>query len=477
MSNAAVTPEMRPNGWNVQLLFGDSNVPADGLFKGAKVSFAGVFQAAKNTSLTFRDVVDELRLSFEFPHESSELWGQVAFGLAAMLNVTEDECPAPTFIHGDGLRQTVPALPTQRPRAPNDRAILQYLVFRHGACNVTADKPLKSHFEEGCAQHISKPERRLDPRYLPPKRPSKNPHYLNYPLRKTIRARKPSPTKRSASGSVSLSMDQDLDQVDEDSENIIAPVDCNIDAVLARSTMNKFRNVCLHDAEQCVVTGMGGGWCTTPSVGPGLQACHIVSQLHYHTYMPYPPRSNASESQGYNAGQLRDAWERTWSQQNSIPLLSHLHEMFDQRLFSIHPDTLRIRAFMPYDVVVAYHGRTANISPMVDRDALRHHYDMCCIENMAAKISFQEPGTTAATSGVSTPLELRTVRLGGAADPRILDSPSEQNEDQDGASGGGGGGGDPSKRARRTGRQANDSYITPDNSEWFLESVNWSLIR
>ncbi|RSL54061.1 hypothetical protein CEP51_014773 [Fusarium floridanum] len=45
---------------------------------------------------------------------------------------------------------------------------------------------------------------------------------------------------------------------------------------------------------------------------------------------------------------------------------------------------------MPYDVLLDYHGVLAQLSPTVDRRALRHHYDMCCIENMAADMPLSE---------------------------------------------------------------------------------------
>lgn len=40
---------------------------------------------------------------------------------------------------------------------------------------------------------------------------------------------------------------------------------------------------------------------------------------------------------------------------------------------------------MPYDVITGYHGTKARLPKYVSCEALQHHYDMCCIENMAAK--------------------------------------------------------------------------------------------
>ncbi|KAK7432876.1 hypothetical protein QQZ08_000347 [Neonectria magnoliae] len=514
MTSAAVNPTMRSHGWNIELLTAPGDVP-----------FAGVFQPAKDVFMTFRDIVNEMRLSFEFQDENSDVWDEVAFGLLNMLNVSEDECPVPKFVHGSGLDQPVPALPELEPDAPEDRVILQYRVFKHHDCKLSADQPFKCHFEAGCARRISKPVRRLEPRYLPPKKASTDPRYAAYPLRKTVRGRKPgSPSKRSASGSVSPRKDPDIHQADEDFANMVAPPECNISDERAKTTMANFRNSCLTSAKQCAVTGMGRSWCDSPTIGPALQACHIVSQLQYHTYPD--PEADADETQdgGERASprRLEQAWERTWASENGVLLFSHLHDMFDQRLFSIHPETLQIRVFMPYDILLAYHGRKAKVQRRVDRAALRHHYDMCCIENMAVKMPFVEPlprtGSAASTSGVNTPLEIRPT-LAGTASPRILDSPSEQNQGQDGQRPDG----DPSKRARQPERQhipeltsdcidlsgspsdrpmddstaspdfswprkrkrehepwiaANhDSYLTPHNSEEFLADVDWELTK
>lgn len=113
----------------------------------------------------------------------------------------------------------------------------------------------------------------------------------------------------------------------------------------------------------------------------------------------------------YSTRRLREAWDRTWSAKNGILLLSHLHELFDARLFSIHPDTLRIRVFVPYDVISDYHGSIARLPSSVDRRALRHHYEMCCIENMAAEMPLaeQQPasevGTRSGVSGTASPFD------------------------------------------------------------------------
>ena len=66
--------------------------------------------------------------------------------------------------------------------------------------------------------------------------------------------------------------------------------------------------------------------------------------------------------------------------------MNDIRHLFEARLISIHPDTHMIRAFVPYDFITDFNGKKANIPRKVDKLALRHHYEMACIENMAAQM-------------------------------------------------------------------------------------------
>lgn len=268
----------------------------------------------------------------------------------------------------------------------------------------------------GCARHVPSPTRRIDRRYLPPKKTSSDPRFAAYPLRKTTRHRRnsQSPSKRSASGSVSPGKNTETGQDDIDMSSTVAPPRFDIPNDRIKQVIANFRPSCLVLSTRCAVTGTGRPWCPGPGVGPSLQACHIVPQQHYHTYPSPLARADEDDEAMWSTRRLMEAWERTWDAQNSILLLSHLHELFDARLFSIHPKTLRIRVFVPYDVILPYHGQTAKVPRTIDRVALRHHYEMCCIENMAAKMPFVEQVPTfeslQSASGALTPLELRPGR-------------------------------------------------------------------
>ncbi|KAF5227548.1 hypothetical protein FANTH_14741 [Fusarium anthophilum] len=399
MSSAAVTPQMRAHGWNVYFL-ADTDA----------FHFSGIFQSPEDGFLTFRDVVDELRLCFELPdavrHDDSQTqekdpWNDIAFGLVTRDTSLSD---SPRLVTDEHRDMQVPSL--AGPEA-QERAVVRYHLVRHSPpCNLPSDAPLNAHLKARCAIHIARPTRRPDPRYLPPKKPSADPRIATMPFRRTIKARTSSQSpKRRASGSASPNKQQD----EEDVASMVAPPNMEeINHDYARQIMAQFRASCLVMANRCAISGKGRSWCMTPAVGPGLQACHIISQQHYHLY-PGPRHDQTTE---FSGRRLREAWMQTWSATNGLLLLSHLHEAFDSRLFSIHPDTLVIRAFVPYDIFIDYHGTTARVPPDVDRNALRYHYNMCCIENMAAKMPFEDLilppyKSQAATSGTNTPLSLR----------------------------------------------------------------------
>ncbi|EFY88206.1 hypothetical protein MAC_05679 [Metarhizium acridum CQMa 102] len=388
MSDATVTPQARAHGWNIHFLAGIDH-------------FAGLFHPPGSGTLRYRHIIDKLRLCFELPHSSSapepsDPWKGIAFGHVGFVNAGP-----------------------------------------------------------GCATHIPYPSLRQDSRYLPPNKGSKDPNFTQLPYRKTIRPRgSPSPSKRSASGSVSPTKDncggsQAVTGDDDVTSLITPPMMMDMSVEDARQTMATFRTSCLVESNRCAVSGKGRGWCASPAVGPGVQACHIVPQQHYHVY-PLPEAF--SSEQRYSHRRLREAWRRTWQAKNGILLSKTLHELFDLRLFSIHPDTLRVRIFVPFDFLEEYHDRTAQLPPNVDRRALRHHYEMCCIEKMAAEMPLREQiiqSYAGARSIAASTLE---------SDSHITSMSPEStrglNDEQTSAQTG-----DPSKRRVR---QAQDNANTPD---------------
>ncbi|KAF2970174.1 hypothetical protein GQX73_g3411 [Xylaria multiplex] len=159
----------------------------------------------------------------------------------------------------------------------------------------------------------------------------------------------------------------------------------------------------------------------------------------------------------------------------------------------------------------------ASVPQQVDRRALRQHYEMSCIENMAAlKVYWRDSlsKTNAHTSGTQSVLSpstdfpptpgSRDTELGtflrGASDPSKKTPPTPPNQGQPGDTSGQdnlvtrakavlrqGETGYKRKRIQecevdtqtfpRYEEDMQDSYITPRNSREFLADVNWELQR
>lgn len=287
---------------------------------------------------------------------------------------------------------------------------------------------------------------------MPPKMSSTDPRITSLPYRKraAVRRSSRSPSKRSASGSVSPDKYSESGQLHEEESlvDMVAPPDMEIAPDFGRQTIAKFRSSLLTFARRCAVSGKGRTWCYSPAIGPAVQACHIIPQQHYHLYPDPLLDPQSSHSLEFSPQRLLKAWECTWAFRNGILLLSHLHELFDARLFSIHPDTLQIRAFVPYDVICDYHGRTAALGAYVDRNALRHHYEMCCIENMAAEMPLRdqvfasetEPATPSTVSLINTKATYSFISTSIGMREQLQSGDSNQSTRRPS--------GDPSKRAR-----------------------------
>lgn len=80
-------------------------------------------------------------------------------------------------------------------------------------------------------------------------------------------------------------------------------------------------------------------------------------------------------------------------------MLSHIYDFWQAGLLAIHPETLRIRCFVPSDVISKYDDKAASFpnSETPDRDFLRLHYEICVWVNMTAclpRIALEPPSAT-----------------------------------------------------------------------------------
>ncbi|KAF5700472.1 hypothetical protein FMUND_14330 [Fusarium mundagurra] len=370
MATSAITPDSRTLGWNVVFYCG--RFPQ---------KFAGIFQAEGSDLITFRDVVDEMRLCFQFQAAdppilnnayqnnaaadvdvSPGFWDNIVFALMDR----PDQSSIPKLINKDIYNTPVPSLAQPSPNTPD---IIKYHVYIHRTCSFPVSSPLADHLREQCAQHLSEPIRRHYPRYLPPNKSSRNTKVACMPLRKKAGSKR---TATAASG--------------PESPNVLVHDDARLSQDYITQRMRGFRDNCCLRSSSCAVSGEGESWMKSQPIGPGVEACHIVPQAQYHLY---PTNQDPEANRGHpdlSLSNLLTAWEKTWSADNGIMLMEHLRYFFDLRLFSIHPDTHRIRSFVPYSPITRYNGKKARIHEDVDRNALQHHYDMCCIENMGARI-------------------------------------------------------------------------------------------
>ncbi|KAI1120832.1 hypothetical protein F5Y10DRAFT_257626 [Nemania abortiva] len=355
MSDTAIHAGLRVAGWNVEFTRGPDE---------SSVAFAGIYQVRGNRLVTFRDVCDDLRLCFEISNDAadggggdnnSDPWAGIAFYLTSEYCEPPDARPYwPSFVTQElGLDMPVPCL---SPWKHQEQGAVRYHVVFHTPCDLPSHSRLDAHLQARCARHLPDIVTRCDPRYLPP------------PDNATLTSMPFSPGTTS------------------ELEIMLGRAGMEVDAEGAREHMNDFRSRCITMANCCAVSGEGATWGPNPIAGPALEACHIIPQQHYHLYpsSTSDQQSDNDETVEESARRLLDAWERTWSLNNGILLKGDLRACFDARLFSIHPSTLLVRVFVPYDFLINFNGRKALVPKLVNKTALRHHYEMCCIENMAA---------------------------------------------------------------------------------------------
>lgn len=146
MASSAVTPQMRIHGWNIHLL----NGPGD-------FNFAGLY-VHEHSSITWRNVLDELRLCFELPddpghdtRDSDANQETLAFGFAGLLNEPDDDDDGtasqmgPALVHGSLLDQPAPAPPSNPNALPTEQPIARYHLLWHKHCGLAESSPLHLH--------------------------------------------------------------------------------------------------------------------------------------------------------------------------------------------------------------------------------------------------------------------------------------------------------------------------------------------
>ncbi|KAI0545109.1 hypothetical protein F4679DRAFT_588838 [Xylaria curta] len=465
MTSATITPIVRELSWNVNFTVGEKATPSD--------RFAGIYQVPGKHIVTFRDVCHELWLCFEGilgeqGNSSDNPWANIAF---ALYDSPESNLSLETrnlsFVTGELLANHVPTLPTSDTQKKN---VLTYHIVSHKNCYLPSSPLLKDHLKGKLALEYASFNFRL----------------ILTSLQKGVRTTffmlsgvtildiyRSSDSKRSQSSSpINESFDSD-----EEFEDILAPESVKED--LARQTPTSFRDKVLSRGDCCVVSRKGKPWCSAIGISPTIEACHIVPQLHYFLY----PVEQAED----NEDKHLTAWTQTWGFGNGILLRKDLRQLFDARAFSIHPQEGTIRVFLPSDELIEFNGKKALLHDDVDRRALRHHYEMCCIENMSAL----PPDMGGVGSPVISRKRQRTPEDGDLAEEE------EEEAEAEAASRGNERGYNKRRRLSECQVVADaespaqayyhsadeedvdgyDQCITPANCREFLEIVNWELRR
>lgn len=112
--------------------------------------------------------------------------------------------------------------------------------------------------------------------------------------------------------------------------------------------------------------------------------------------------------------------------------MSHLHKCFEARLISINPQTHRIRAWVDYNVITPFHGQQAHLPDLdTDPDALQHHYDMCCLENMIAAWIPDAPAPTGYGELPSSPHQVVSTADAQDGAPNTRSAPAHGTQGHD----------------------------------------------
>ncbi|KAH9907245.1 hypothetical protein F4778DRAFT_528813 [Xylariomycetidae sp. FL2044] len=392
---SSITQTQRELGWNIRLFLGS----------GINSSFAGFYQ--QDDFLTVGRVCRDIDLCFTSPDNA---WSRALLdqktGSIIVLSVDDTSI-----------------FPTPPPREHRN----YYYVFHNPTC---ANEAKPHGLESSCITLAERPQQRFDNRYLPIGYEPSDGVLRTVPLRGKKRPRTPSASpKRSISPPKGT---HDAGVEDDFPESIISEEE-------ARPIINEFcKSILAAGQTRCAISQKGGAWWPGGGIGMVMEAAHIVPQVHWSKY----PTRDQGVADLHDRLALKDAWEATWHMSNGLLLSIHIHRLFDARLISIDPTTRRIRVFMPCDFISEYHGREAILPEDVSMSAIRHHYDMCCIENMSAKrrptvtsLLFKKVSKTslAAKSQMPSPKKDPPKSQPPMQDPRTGDKEPQEGDNQGGS--------------------------------------------
>lgn len=269
--------DQRSRGWNTKFFVGSR-------------AFAGVYQ--RDDFLTVGDVARDLDLCivFQIQDGSADDWQPVLLPQRP----ASDPRPLGHIVLDQSDNSPFPA-----PRVDS-----QYTYLFHSATLCRQPHTPASR----CYHQPQKPTRRFHPRYAAiGKRPPANGRLVMAPLRSC------KGTKRTSSSSPTLSRNPSMSGLSVSSlpseiENEEIPV-AVVKTETARALMAPFRANILDANSICAISGEGKSW-LSGLTGTGLEAAHIVPQLHWSVYPIASVPGNSSDSE--HMDRLEEAWRQTW---------------------------------------------------------------------------------------------------------------------------------------------------------------------
>lgn len=146
------------------------------------------------------------------------------------------------------------------------------------------------------------PKQRADPRYQEIGKQSQDDRLSMAPLRRITPLKRRSTSSSTASRAASPSPAKSYN-LDEPIPRVVIHPD------VARPYIANFRSNVLANSSTCIITGMGKSWFNSGIVGPGIEAAHIVPQVHWNTY---PVDDNGCIADIDKVNELQTAWLSTW---------------------------------------------------------------------------------------------------------------------------------------------------------------------
>lgn len=285
-----ITREQRSRGWNIKFFID-------------KDAFAGIYQ--RDDLLTIGDVARDLELCVVFKDigDDDDEWRPTLLPRTQPNETVDNTTPHVPILLDKTNTQPFPDPST---------GVTKYNFFFHSArcCDVPDGQP--HGLGAPCCHRPPLPMRRYDARYAPINKPSNTScKLITAPVRGAKSLKRRSSSSPSLSRNPSAASSQSADDADPSVDDAEIPVSV-IPAATGRSIIRSFRPSVISATSVCAISGTGKSWIDALP-GTGLEAAHIVPQVHWSVYPTTDaPRLANREPSNEDRPQLEMAWRRTW---------------------------------------------------------------------------------------------------------------------------------------------------------------------